>query len=256
MVLFDSHCHMQHAKFGDESDTVIERALAAGVSRILNLATGPADAHAVIAIAEEHGCCLAAVGCHPGNLDEWTGDAEAVLREAADHPQVVVYGEIGLDYYWKTFDHGFQRTVFRRQLAVARELGLPVSMHCREAYADLIADLRAEKGYEIGGVAHCFFGTGDEARELVDMGFYLGVGGSHTYKGNAAAREILEEVGPDRLVIETDAPFLPPLSKRGKRNEPAYVAETCAVIGALFDMDAGAFAERTWKNAHAAFRLE
>lgn len=254
-MLFDSHCHLQNDKFDGDREAVLGRARQAGVSAILNLATRSADAPAVVALARQHPECWAAVGVHPSDIDDWSPESEAVLRGLAGDPRVVAWGEIGLDYYWKTHAREDQRRVFRRQLAIARELGLPVSMHCRDAYDDLLADLRAEDGAAIGGVAHCFMGTLDHARAFLDLGFALGIGGSATYKGNQALRDTLLAVGPGDLVVETDSPYLAPVPHRGKRNEPAFAADTAAALAALFGMEPAAFAEASAARARRAFRI-
>jgi TatD DNase family protein len=254
---FDSHCHLQNSRFGDgEADALVTAAAAEGVERILNLGTRLADAGEVIALARRHPACLAAIGVHPSDLDDWSPETEEALMElAAASPEVVVWGEIGIDYYWKDFEHDLQRRVFRRQLDIARELKLPVSIHCRDAYDDMVADLAASRGGEVGGVAHCFSGTLEHARALTDMGFALGVGGSSTYPKSGELREVLRAVGIDHLVVETDAPFLAPQARRGKRNEPAFVRLTGEALAETLELDAEAVAGATWRNTVRAFRL-
>lgn len=253
--LFDSHAHVQHNRFQEDRDAVLDRARDAGVTRILSLGTRLADSRQVVGLAHRREECLAAVGVHPGDLDDWSEETEKGLRELATDPAVVVWGEIGIDYYWKGVDHDLQRRIFRRQLAIARELGLPVSIHCREAYPDMIADLRAEKGAEIGGVSHCFMGTATEAHELIDMGFALGVGGSSTYPKSNEVRNVLREAGLGALILETDSPFLPPQPRRGKRNEPAFVAFTAESLAGTLEVDEAAVREACWENTRRAFRL-
>ena len=254
---FDSHAHLQNGKFDADQGAVLARARMAGVRRILNLGTRLADSREVVELAKRHPECLAAVGVHPTDLDAWSEEEAAGLMELAREPEVVVYGEIGLDYYWDRFERDFQRTIFRRQLAMARELKLPVALHCRGegCYADLIADLRAERGAEIGGVAHCFGGTMDEARTLVDMGFALGVGGTATFPKSEELRIILKAIGIDHLIIETDSPYLSPQARRGKRNEPAHVVHTAQALAELFDLELRDIAHITWCNAAGTFRL-
>ncbi|MBX3729183.1 MAG: TatD family hydrolase [Candidatus Sumerlaeia bacterium] len=253
--LFDSHAHLQHGQFDRDRDAVLTRARHAGVRRILNLATRLADAHTVVELAHHHPECLAAVGVHPGDLDDWSDATEAGLRTLAPDPRVVVWGEIGLDYYRDTFPRDLQRRVFRRQLALAREHALPVSIHCREAYDDMIADLEAENGPTIGGVAHCFGGTADHARRLLDMGFALGVGGSSTYPRSQDLRDLLRTVGVAALILETDSPYLAPQTHRGKRNEPAYVALTAEALAETLEIEFAALREACWRNTLRAFRL-
>jgi TatD DNase family protein len=256
-MLFDTHCHLQLSQFADDRAEVLARAREAGVARVLNLATSIRDAQAVIDLAREHpGQCMAAVGTHPSHLEDWSEEAGASLAALSELENLPVFGEIGIDYFHNHHPREFQREVFRRQLAIARSLGLPVSMHCREAYDDLIADLEAESGAKIGGVAHCFMGTLEQAKRLIAMGFMLGVGGSATYPKSTEVRDVLRTVGAEHLILETDAPYLSPQTKRGKRNEPAYVAETARLIARELGLEMERLAEITTQNAERAFRLK
>jgi TatD DNase family protein len=189
-------------------------------------------------------------------LEDWSEEAGASLAALSELENLPVFGEIGIDYFHNHHPREFQREVFRRQLAIARSLGLPVSMHCREAYDDLIADLEAESGAKIGGVAHCFMGTLEQAKRLIAMGFMLGVGGSATYPKSTEVRDVLRTVGAEHLILETDAPYLSPQTKRGKRNEPAYVAETARLIARELGLEMERLAEITTQNAERAFRLK
>lgn len=255
MHLFDSHCHLQNAKFASDREDAIARAREAGVARILNLATCLEDAGEVVALAHAHEECLAAVGVHPSDIECWSKDTEDGLMAIARDPAVVVWGEIGLDYFHKPFDRDAQRKIFRRQLAIARELRLPVSMHCRESNDDLIADLRTEKGTEIGGVAHCFDGTREHAAAYIDLGFALGVGGSSTFPRAEGLRAILRDVGTEHLLLETDSPYLAPQARRGKRNEPAFVAMTAEALAQTLEIDLEELKDACWRNTVRAFRL-
>ncbi|MEQ8818882.1 MAG: TatD family hydrolase [Sumerlaeia bacterium] len=262
LPLFDSHAHLQSAKFGADRQRILALADAIGVQRVLNLATRLEDAGDVLRIGREVPAdwslrCLTAVGVHPSDEATWDDATEAGLRELAQDPDVVVWGEIGLDYYWPVEDRERMRRVFRRQLAIARELGLPVSIHSRGegCYDDVIADLKSERGAEVGGVAHCYVGTAEQARELLDMGFYFGVGGIATYPKNTGEREVLRVIGADRLIVETDAPYLSPQPRRGRRNEPSYTAFTARSLAETLGLTEDDLAARTWKNTVAAFRL-
>ena len=255
-MFFDSHCHLQLHQFADDRDAVLQRAREAGVTRVLNLATSIKDAQAVVDLAREYrGQCLAAVGTHPSHLEDWSEEAGASLAAIAELEQLPVFGEIGIDYFHDHHPRDMQRGIFRRQLAIARALRLPVSIHCREAYDDLIVDLDAEHGHAIGGVAHCFLGTLEHAKRLIGMGFMLGVGGSATYPKSTEIREVIRTVGVEHLILETDAPYLSPQPKRGKRNEPAFVADTAEIIAREFDMDVAELASVTTSNVERAFRL-
>ncbi len=257
-MLFDSHAHLQNRKFAEDVNETIGRAREAGVGKILNLGTRLADSHEVVELARRYPEeCLAAVGVHPSDLDAWSPEEEAGLLElAASAPEVVVYGEIGIDYFHNHFDRDTQRRIFRRQLGMARELGLAVSLHCREAYDDLIEDLRAENASEIGGVAHCFAGNTAQAHAIVEMGLALGVGGIATFPKSGDLRETLREIGIDHLLLETDSPYLAPQPRRGKRNEPAFTAFTAETVAKLFDRPVSEVAAVCWNNTVRTFRLK
>jgi len=253
--LFDTHAHLQNAKFAGEVGAAVARAQQAGVGSIMNLGTDPEDCPAVVEIAATHPGCFAAVGIHPCDIETWSEQAMDAIGRLAESPLVVCWGEIGLDYYHKPFDAAKQRGAFRWQLGAARERGLPVAMHCREAYADLIADLGATRGSEIGGIAHCFSGTLEDARALVDMGFHLGVGGTVTYKDAGPLRETLKTIGIERIVIETDSPYLAPQPKRGRRNEPAFVEYVAQAVAEVFGISYAEAKDITAANGMRALKI-
>lgn len=236
-MLSDTHAHLQNNQFNADRAETLARAEQAGVGFLLNLATSVEDCHEVVKLAEEHEFCWAAVGTHPCDVEHWSKEAEVVFEELAKHPKVLMIGEIGLDYFHKPFDVELQHRAFRCQLQLALRVGLPVSIHSRGegCYTDIIRILHEEQGEKIGGISHCFGGTLEEARQLIDLGFYLGVGGIATYPKNSEIREILKAVGPERLLLETDSPYLSPQPVRGKRNEPAFVAYTSALLKDLVD---------------------
>lgn len=258
MNLFDSHCHLHDEKFRADRDEALERARAAGVTRILTLGDNIRASREAIALAEATPEVYAAAGVHPSAARSWDGETRDALRKLLEHPKAVVLGEIGLDYYWdKEPDFvRIQRVCFREQLAMARELGFAVSIHSRESNADVLDDLESERGSEIGGVLHCFNGTYEEARRGLDMGFRIGVGGTSTYPKSAELREVLKRVGLEHIIIETDSPYLPPQPRRGKRNEPAFVAMTAQYLAEFFAVPIEELAEITTRNALTAFRIK
>lgn len=258
MRLFDSHCHFHDKKFNDDRDEAMARARDAGVTKILTLGDDLEASRKAIALADKEPEVIAAAGVHPSNAMGWNEETGSELERLLDHPQVKVLGEIGLDYYWdKDLDvHRKQHLVFREQLRLARSLGYSVSIHSRESNEDVLRILEEERGEEIGGVLHCFNGNIEEARRGLEMGFYLGVGGTATYKKSDDLRAVLKEVGPSRLLLETDAPYLPPQPRRGKRNEPAFVAMTCEIVAEALGMSPESLAEITYENTIKAFRLD
>ncbi|MGF1573121.1 MAG: TatD family hydrolase [Sumerlaeia bacterium] len=236
--LTDSHAHLQHSHFDSCREQALERAQEAGVVFLLNLATSVHDCQAVIDLAEKYPFCWAAVGTHPCDVAEhWSPEAEAQYEHLAAHPKVLMIGEIGLDYFHKPFDLELQQKALRSQLRLAKRTGLPVSLHSRGdgCYEDLIRILQEENAEQIGGIAHCFVGTLSQAEQLLELGFYLGVGGIATYPKNHEIREVLRQVGPSKLLLETDSPYLSPQPVRGKRNEPAYVRHTAELLKDLVD---------------------
>lgn len=254
--LIDTHLHLDFDAFDADRDQVIERAVAAGVIRMITIGINRETSRRAVALAEQHGAVYAAVGVHPNDAGEWDESAKAELRELAAHPKVVAIGEIGLDYYWDRVPRDRQQTVFRAQLDLAAELGLPVIIHDREAHADVLRVVRewvADSAPERRGVFHCFSGDEEMARQALDLGFFIGVDGPVTFK-NARRLQALVAVLPlDRLLVETDAPFLAPHPYRGKRNEPAYVRLVAEKVAELHGLPLAEVARATTQNASRLF---
>ncbi len=229
-MFVDSHCHLDDKRFADDLDAVLERAAAAGVTRILTIGTGdgPPEIDRAIRLAERYPQVFASVGVHPHDAAKVTEETYADLRTLASHPKVLGFGEIGLDYHYDFSPRQTQREVFVRQLAIARDAELPLIIHTREAWADTMAILREHGPH--AGVMHCFTGTPEEAEEALALGLQLAFGGVTTFKTADAVRQALLRTPDDRLLIETDAPYLAPLPYRGKRNEPAFMAKTAQLL--------------------------
>ena len=226
MTIIDSHCHLDHEKFAADLDGVLTRAADAGVARILCIGTGdgPPELDRAIRLAERHDQIVATVGVHPHEAAKATPETYKDLRRLGAHPKVVAYGEIGLDYHYDFSPRHTQREVFIEQLKLARELALPIIIHTREAWDDTLSVLRE---YWSGpGIFHCFTGDAAQARQALDMDFHLAFGGLLTFKTADNVREAAQITPDDRLLIETDAPFLAPIPYRGKRNEPFMMTET------------------------------
>lgn len=258
MKLFDTHSHLHDEKFSADRDECIARAREAGVSIILTLGDTIAASERAIALAEQSSVVIAAAGIHPSAAATWCDETAGELEALLDHPHVAVLGEIGMDFYWDKTPETLarQEAAFREQLRIARRRGLPVSIHTRDCTTRVLEVLEQEHGAEIGGVLHCFAGSLEEARRGIDMGFLIGVGGSATYPKANDLREVLHAIGPGHLVLETDAPYLAPQSRRGKRNEPAFVAETARLVAEAMGIDAEALAATAFANGLRAFRLE
>ena len=226
-MLVDSHCHLDSDKFTGEVDVIVERALAAGVAGILTIGTGegPPGIDCAIRVAERFPNVVASVGVHPHDAAKCTSHTFSDLKSLGVHPKVVGFGEIGLDYHYDFSPREQQREVFIEQLKLARELDLPVIIHTREAWDDTISVLR-EFGQGLPGVMHCFTGSPEQAREALDLGFHLSYGGVLTFRTADNVRESAAMTPDDRLLVETDAPYLAPIPYRGKRNEPALMVES------------------------------
>ncbi len=238
----DSHCHIDGPEYDADREEVIAKALDAGVATMLNVGTGDPQSGAferAVQLAEKHSEVFAAVGVHPHDARLFDGEAEKRLVDlATQSKRVLAWGEIGLDYHYDHSPREAQRDVFRRQLRIARSLNLPVIIHSREADDDTITILRDElSGYARAGVMHCFGGSLQMAHDVLELGFFISFAGNLTFKKAEDLREIARRLPLDRLLIETDCPYLTPIPYRGKRNEPARVIETAQCLAALHGKD-------------------
>lgn len=258
-VLIDTHTHLDDARFDSDRDTVIARAREAGVDAFVTIGCDLATSQAAVSLADRYPFIYATVGVHPHEVkqisDSWYDD----LRRLAHHHKVVAYGEIGLDYHYNYSPPKLQRDRFREQICLARELGLPIVIHTREAQEDTIKILKEEKGSEVGGVFHCFSGDAWLAKDALDMGFYLSFSGVVTFQNATMLRDIVKTVAMDRILVETDCPYLTPAPHRGKRNEPAHVklvAEKIAELKGLTEpMNMDEIGQMTSQNARRLFRI-
>jgi TatD DNase family protein len=224
--LVDSHCHLDDEQFDADREQVIARALEVGVERMVAIGTGngPPDLEAGIRLARRYSCMYATVGVHPHDAAKATLETFAQLAQLADDDKVLAVGEIGLDYHYDFSPRDVQQSVFVEQLQLAGSAGKPVVIHTREAWEDTLSLLRAN--WTGGGIMHCFTGGPDEARQALDLGFHLSIGGVITFPKAGDLRDAARFAPLDRIVVETDAPYLAPVPKRGKRNEPAFMVET------------------------------
>jgi len=251
----DTHAHLVSGAFEGDREAVIDRAKAAGVERILCVGDTVEASAAAIRLAREREEVWATVGIHPHEAAKAPEDIEAALAPLLTGAKVLAVGEVGLDYHYDFAPVETQKRVFREQIKLAKRFGLPLVIHSRESYDDVIRILDEEGAGEVGGVLHCFWGTKEIARAALDMGFYLGVGGPVTFKSAGELRELVRTLPPERLVVETDSPYLAPVPHRGKRNEPAYVVETGKALAGVLGLDAAEVADVTTRNAIALFRF-
>jgi TatD DNase family protein len=258
--VIDSHCHLADEKFAGDLDAVVARAKGAGVDAALVIleAGNPQEAAQATRVEALWDSVRFAIGVHPHQAHAFGDDparAGAIVREQwQSTPGARAVGEIGLDYHYDFSPHDVQQAVFRAQIQVARDLERPLVIHTREADADTVDILTAAGGGEVSGVLHCFTGTPELARAGLDLGFYISLAGIITFPKAADLRETVRLVPIERLLTETDSPFLAPVPHRGKRNEPALVSHVVAALAELYGMDAAELSARTTANFHSLFR--
>lgn len=253
-MLADSHCHLNYKGLVEDQPAVLARARARGVTAMLNIATRESEWDAVLATAEAEPDVWATVGIHPHEADSHGHIDTAKLVERARHPRVVGIGETGLDYHYDHSDRDRQQVSFRAHIAACRETGLPLIVHTRDAEEDTIAILADEMGKgRYPGVIHCFTASGAFADQALALGLYISISGIVTFRNARDIQETAARLPAERLLIETDAPFLAPVPHRGKPGEPGFVADTCRFLAELRGEDAGELAARTAANFHTLF---
>ena len=253
-LIFDTHAHYDDAQFDADREALLSAMPENGVGLILDPGCDPESSRAVIALAEQYPHIYAAVGYHPENCAPYTDADLDILRRLAQHPKVVAIGEIGLDYYWEQNPpKEFQQAVFRAQLALARELSLPVIVHDRDAHADCLAIVKEFP--EVRGVFHCYSGSVEMARELWKLGWYLGLDGPVTYKNARRTVEVAAEVPLERLLLETDSPYMAPVPKRGTRNDSRNIRCIAEKIAEIRNMTADAIIRVSAENGRRLFGI-
>jgi TatD DNase family protein len=252
--LADSHCHLIYKGLGEQQPEVLARARDAGVVAMLNISTREREWDEVIAVAEREVDVWASVGIHPHEADEHPDIDATKLIEKTRHPRVVGIGETGLDYYYDHSDRDRQRASFRTHIAACRETQLPLIVHTRDAEADTAEILRDEMGKgAFPGVIHCFTASREFSEIALELGFYISISGIVTFKNAKDLQDTAAQLPLDRLLIETDAPFLAPVPHRGKTGEPAFVADTCRFLAQLRGEDPDMLADATRANFHKLF---
>ncbi len=252
-LLVDSHAHLDGRQYADDLDETINRATANGISHILTIGCDMESSASSIAIAEKYEHIFAAVGVHPHDATEIETESLMQLRSMLAHPKVVALGEIGLDFYRDRTPRETQRSAFRKQIQLAKEVGKPIIVHDRDAHDEVIQILREEHAAEVGGVLHCFSGDATMAEQCLELGFYLSFTGTITYPKNQEIREVIKSIPVDRMLVETDCPYLSPQKFRGKRNEPAYVRYTAEKMAEIKGLNIEDIARITSRNCHNLF---
>jgi len=245
--LFDTHAHILDEKFDADRDAVIQR-IQDHMTCVVNIGCNLEDCHRTVLLAEQHDKIYAAVGLHPEDVKTYTDTGWQEICQLASHPKVVGIGETGLDYYWDTSAKDAQKRLFQQHIDLACQLHKPLVIHDREAHGDTLAILKQSNARQVGGILHAFSGSVEMMHELLKLGFYIGLGGPVTFKNARKTVEVAAAVPLDRLVIETDCPYMTPVPFRGKRNEPIYVQYTAAKIAEIRDMSLEELLQITCQN--------
>ncbi|MBA4537457.1 TatD family hydrolase [Bacillus aquiflavi] len=254
-MLFDTHAHLNADQFKNDLPEVIDRALKEGVSTIVVVGFDRPTINKAIELSEAYEFIYASVGWHPVDAIDMTEADLAWLEELSAHPKVVALGEMGLDYYWDKSPKEVQKDVFRKQIRLAKKVKLPIIIHNREATSDVVDILKEEGADEVGGIMHCFSGSVETAKECMKLNFYISLGGPVTFKNAKKPKEVAAEIPLERLLIETDCPYLAPHPYRGKRNEPGYVKLVAEQIANIKNITVEDVAVATTKNAKKLFGI-
>jgi TatD DNase family protein len=254
-MLFDTHVHLNADQYKDDLTEVIERALATGVSHMVVVGFDRPTINKALELAETYDFLYAAVGWHPVDAIDMKDEDLIWLEELSAHPKVMALGEMGLDYYWDKSPKEIQKEVFRKQIQLAKKVNLPIIIHNRDATADIVEILKEEKADTVGGIMHCFSGSVEIAKECVEMNFYISLGGPVTFKNAKQPKKVAEEIPLERLLIETDCPYLTPHPFRGKRNEPSYVKLVAEEISRIKGVPFEEVSRITTENAKKIFGI-
>ncbi|GAF66531.1 TatD family hydrolase [Alkalihalobacillus trypoxylicola] len=254
-MLFDTHVHLNADQFEDDLEEVLQKARSAKVKEMVVVGFDEKTIKKALKLVENNDNLYAAVGWHPVDAVDMTEDHLTWLEELSQHPKVVALGEMGLDYHWDKSPKDVQKEVFRKQIRLAKKVNLPIIIHNRDADQDVVDILKEEEASEVGGIMHCFGGSVEIAQQCLDMNFYISLGGPVTFKNAKRPKQVAKEIPLDKLLIETDCPYLAPHPYRGKRNEPAYVELVAKEIADLRGMTFEEVAKTTSQNAKKLFRL-
>jgi len=255
-MLFDTHVHLNARQYQDDHHEVIQRAFEAGVSHMVVVGFNQETIPLAIEIAEQYETIYAAVGWHPVDAIDMKKSDLNWIEELSTHPKVVALGEMGLDYHWDKSPKDIQKDVFRKQIQLAKKINMPIIIHNREATEDIIKILKEENAHEVGGIMHCYSDSVKYVNQCLEMNFYISLGGPVTFKNATLPKEVATYVPIDRLLIETDAPYLTPHPYRGKRNEPAYVKLVAEKIAELRGISFEELSKITKKNAFHLFKIK
>lgn len=255
-MIFDTHAHYDDEQFDEDRDALLRSMKEAGIGNIVNIGANMASSQRSLDLAAEYDFMYAAVGVHPSDCAELDDEKIEKLKEMSSFPKCVAIGEIGLDYYWPEPEHDLQKKWFKRQIALAREVELPIIVHSRDAAADTVDILKSENAGELGGVVHCFSYSKEVAEECVKMGFYIGIGGVLTFKNGRKMKEVAEAIPMERIILETDCPYLAPEPFRGKRNSSLYLPYVVSAMAQIKGISEEEVISITEANAREMYRLK
>ncbi len=256
-MIFDSHTHYDDQAFAEDREEILSSLFGAGVCRLVNVGASYDSTQTSLALAKQYDFIYAAAGIHPSDVEDYSqGKASlAWLEDCANQPKTVAIGEIGLDYHWDTPERDVQKTWFEAQLDLARRIKKPVIIHSRDAAKDTLEIIRASGGADLSMVIHCFSYEVEMAREYLHMGYYLGIGGVVTYKNARKLKDVVSYMPLERMLLETDCPYLTPTPHRGKRNDSSYLVHVIEEIARIKGITPQEVERATWKNAHDFYRL-
>ncbi len=254
-MIFETHAHYEDEAFDIDREELFESFLKSGINHVVNVGSEVGTIDKILALAEKYPFAYAGVGIHPSSTSELNEETFTWLREKAKHPKNLAIGEIGLDYYWDTPDRAIQKQWFERQIELARELNLPMIIHSRDAANDTYSILKAAKAEEIGAIIHCFSYGVEQARQYLDMDCYLGIGGVVTFTNGKKLKEVVEYAPLNKLVLETDSPYLSPVPNRGKRNNSLNLVFVAQEIARIKNIEYETVLKVTEENAEKFYRL-
>lgn len=254
-MIFDTHAHYDDEAFDEDRDRVLMGLKEAGVGTVLNVGASMASSESTLALTEQYPFVYGSAGVHPSETAELDEEKFQRLCEILKNPKILAVGEIGLDYYWEEPEHEIQKKWFLRQLELARQMQLSVIIHSRDAAKDTLDMMKAAKAGDIGGVVHCFSYTREMAREYLNMGFFLGIGGVLTFNNARKLKEVVEYIPLESIVLETDCPYLAPVPNRGKRNSSLNLPYVVEAVSQLKGVDPETVVKVTWENGKRLYRL-
>lgn len=255
MMIFDTHAHYDDEQFDEDRDELLASMQACGVEAVTNIGASLATSQNTIELTKKYPFVYGAIGVHPNEVEDLNEDGIAWLKENSALPKIVAIGEIGLDYYWDEPGREIQKKWFLRQLELAREVKLPVVIHSRDAAKDTLDIMKSFHAENLGGVIHCFSYTKEMAREYLNMGFFLGIGGVVTFKNAKKLKEVVEYMPMEQMVLETDCPYLSPVPNRGKRNSSLNLPYVVEEVARLKEISVDEVIEITNRNAKTMYRL-